>query len=387
MCSIPFDYSDLVRITQAQSSAIRSALSKRPDLRKALRNFASDKGFDLDAYSADYVRTARLPIEHDITDSLSEGEMTHISRPEGLKNLHNQGMTGKGVTVAVVDSGIAPHPDLKDRIVTFRDFTSGRRTVKKNPLDTTGHGTHVAGIIAGHGSEITGIAPEADLIGLRINSEKEAIKAIDWAIANKEKYSIDILNLSLGVDAPKNPAEDEFRKAAERAVRAGLIVVAAAGNECHGGSCRSTISSPGISPDVITVGALDDRGTGKQSDDVVYATSSRGKENGGKPDLIAEGVNVLAPLAPKSSFAHGLAKSANYVALAGSSQAAPMVSGTIALMLEANPDLSQRDVKQILKRTADTIPGFDKAAQGAGRLDVKGAVMAAKRRASTPRKV
>ena len=181
--------------------------------------------------------------------------------------------------------------------------------------------------------------------------------------------------------------EDEFRKAAERAVRAGLIVVAAAGNECHGGSCRSTISSPGISPDVITVGALDDRGTGKQSDDVVYATSSRGKENGGKPDLIAEGVNVLAPLAPKSSFAHGLAKSANYVALAGSSQAAPMVSGTIALMLEANPDLSQRDVKQILKRTADTIPGFDKAAQGAGRLDVKGAVMAAKRRASTPRKV
>ena len=305
--------------------------------------------------------------------------MSYVSRPKGLDNLHAKGIDGKGVTVAVIDSGIAQHEDFGDRIKAFRDFDAGRATPKK-PIDPTGHGTHIAGIIAGSSDIADGIAPGVELVGCRIDSEEEAIRAIDWVIANKEKYSIDVLNLSLGVDAPDNPAEDEFRMAAERAIEAGLVVVAAAGNECTAQQCYSTISSPGISPDVITVGALDDKGTSRAKDDRVYSASSRGKKNGSKPDLVAEGVNILAPLAPNSTFAEGLAATADYVALAGSSQATPMVAGTVALMLQVNPNLSHHEIKNIIKRTADKLDGVPAAAQGSGRLDIKGAVAAAKRR-------
>lgn len=318
-------------------------------------------------------------MQPDIVDALSESDMKHVSRPKGLKDLHEAGITGKGVTVAVIDSGIAPHADVKENVVAFRDFT-GSRTVKKKPVDTTGHGTHVAGIIAGKNKDVPGIAPDAELVGCRVNSPDSAIKAIDWVIENKEKYSIDVINLSLGVDAPINPEEDYLRKAAERAVDAGLIVVTAAGNECDSDACSASISSPGNSPRVITVGALDDMGTALRSDDIVYASSSRGQKNGEKPDLIAEGVNVLGPLARKSSYAQRLKEQSNYVALIGSSQAAPMVTGAIALMLSVNPSLEGDTVKDILNRTADKIKGAARSAQGHGRLDIEGAVESAKRR-------
>lgn len=373
-------YRERVKVTQSKISALQKVIKKSPKAREILKNWARNNGLVIPDLEQQPVGGRVLHPEDGFSDALTETEMSHVSRPDGLADLHRKGITGKGVTVAVVDSGIAPHPDFEGRIKAFRDFT-GRRTVKKNNIDPTGHGTHVSGIIAGDGSSVRGIAPEADLVGCRINSAQDAIKAIDWVIANKEKYSIDVLNLSLGVDAPSNPAEDEFRKAAERAVDAGILVVAAAGNECHGNHCSSTISSPGNSPKVITVGALDDKGTPARGDDSVYATSSRGSDKGGKPDLVAEGVNVLAPLAKGSDFADKLSRSAAYVALAGSSQAAPMVAGALALMLQVNPELSQDEAKDVLRRTADKLKGVSKAAQGAGRLDLEGAVAAAERRA------
>jgi len=372
-----------VRINQAKIRALKTALKSSGKARQALEKWATGAGVEISTLLGDeYISGTRAKdttLHPEMVDGVTEEHLQHISRPVGLEKLHSKGITGKGVTVAVVDSGIAPHPDFQDRIVAFRDFT-GSRTVRRNPLDLTGHGTHVAGLIAGSGQEIRGVAPEAQLVGLRIASEEDAIDAIDWAIKNKEKYSIDVLNLSLGVDAPQNPAEDKFRKAAERAVEAGIIVVTASGNECHSNSCNSTISSPGISPEVITVGALDDRGTVTANDDRVYAASSRGEKNGGKPDLIAEGVNVLAPLAEGSKFAEGLSKSARYLALAGSSQAAPVVSGTVALMLQVNPNLSPKEAKSALKRTADKLEGVPKFAQGSGRVDLDGAVASAERR-------
>ena len=369
-----------MKINSVQIKAIQSALEKNPKAKAALKSWAQAKALsraELSTSSSSKAQTNSLG--SDILDAFTESEMAHVSRPEGLQSLHAKGITGKGVTVAVVDSGLAHHPDFEDRVVAFRDFT-GKRAVKRKPLDVRGHGTHVAGIIAGASSQVPGMAPDSRLVGCRIGSEKDAIKAIDWVIENKEKYSIDILNLSLGVEAPENAAEDEFRKAAERAVKAGLIVVAAAGNECSTSNCVSTISSPGNSPEVITVGALDDMGTAASKDDRVYRASSRGRENGGKPDLVAEGVNVLAPLAPASNYAKKLAETANYVALVGSSQAAPMVSGAIALMLQVNPDLSHGEVKSILKATADNVEAATPSAQGSGRLDLLGAVAAAKRR-------
>lgn len=312
--------------------------------------------------------------------ALSQVSVDHVSRPNGLDALHGNGVTGKGVTVAVIDSGISSHKDFGNRIKAFRDFTSGR-TVPKKEVDKTGHGTHVAGIIAGSGESVKGIAPEAELVGCRISTPEQAVKAIDWVIANKEKYSIDILNLSLGVSAPRNPADDLFRQAAERAVDAGILVVAAAGNECQSEVCESTITSPGNSPKVITVGALDDQANFNPADDRIYASSSNGTVTGGKPDLVAEGVKVLAPLAKGSDFAKTLSGTALYVALSGSSQAAPMVAGALALMRQVNPNLNQDKAKELLKRTASKLDDVRPEAQGAGRLNLSRAVAAARRAA------
>ncbi len=309
---------------------------------------------------------------------LSQDQVEHVSRPHGLESLHNKGLTGKGVTVAVIDSGISPHQDFGDRIKAFRDFTSGR-TVPRKEIDRTGHGTHVAGIIAGSGESVKGIAPEAELVGCRISTPEQAVKAIDWVIAYKEMYEIDILNLSLGVKAPLNPADDHFRLAAERTVDAGILVVAAAGNECQGEVCDSTITSPGNSPKVITVGALDDRANREPGDDGIYASSSNGSVTGGKPDLVAEGVKVLAPLAKGSDFAKRLSGSGLYAALSGSSQAAPMVAGALALMRQVDPNLSQDKAKELLTKTARKLEDARPEAQGAGRLDLSRAVAAARR--------
>jgi serine protease AprX len=304
---------------------------------------------------------------------MSADDISYVSRPASLDELHGRGVDGEGVTVAVIDSGVAPHPDFGTRIKAFKDFDSRKR----KPHDPKGHGTHVAGIILGDGEKVDGIAPKADLVACRIASEQEAIQAVDWVIANKDKYSIDVLNLSLGVDAKSDPEQDEFRKAAERAVDAGLVVVVSAGNECKGGVCPSTISSPGISPKVITVGAIDDRGTADPKDDKIWEKSSQGAFMEGKPDLVAEGTSVLSVLAAKSVYAERVGPEAHYLAISGSSQAAPMVAGAAALLLQVNPALTHDQIKHILSDTATPLPGARKAAQGAGRLNLEGAVQAA----------
>lgn len=301
---------------------------------------------------------------------LEQDSVDHISRPDGLDKLHEQGFDGSGVTVAVIDSGVARHQDFGDRIKAFKDFGSRRRA----PFDPRGHGTHVAGIILGDGEKVDGIAPRADLVSCRVASPEEAVKALDWVIANREKYSIDVVNLSLGAPANPDPEKDELRKAAERAVAAGLVVVASAGNECDGPSCVASVTSPGIAPNVITVGALDDHGTRKRSDDDIWRLSSQGGHGSGKPDLVAEGVNVVSVLAPGSDYAEKVGDNAAYVAASGSSQATSVVTGAAALLKQANPALSNSDIKRILMETADPLRGVAKTSQGAGRLDLKEAI-------------
>ena len=308
----------------------------------------------------------------------SKDNLDHVSRPEGLDQLHAEGIDGRGVTVAVIDSGVARHEDFGDRIKAFKDFGSKRRA----PFDPRGHGTHVAGIILGDGEKIDGIAPKADLVSCRVASPNEAVEALDWVIANREKYSIDVVNLSLGAPANPDPEKDELRKAAERAVAAGLIVVASAGNECTGDSCQATITSPGNSPDVITVGALDDHGTSKRADDNIWKMSSQGAKGSGKPDLVAEGVNVVSVLAPKSDYAERAGHDAHYVSASGSSQATSMVTGAVTLLMQANPSLSNAEVKEILLKTADPVKGASKASQGAGRLDLREAIEVAQAKRS-----
>ncbi len=360
-----FLYSVSVNIAPAQSSLFRERAAYARNASNDLQSSSSptSQGATIDSHTADIVRF----------DGLTRQPFEWLSRPEGVNLAHDQGITGEGVTVAVIDSGVDPDADLGERIKRFRDFTSNRR----KPYDPKGHGTHVAGIIAGQNTEVPGIAPGVDLVACRIANEKQAIQAIDWVIANREKYSIDVLNLSLGTELKTPPEDDEFVKAAERAVDAGLVVVAAAGNECRDRVCASTVSSPGVSPKIITVGSLDDRGTPSRKDDVVWENSSRGAEGSGKPDLVAEGTKVLAPLAKDSRYATGLQETARYVALTGSSQAAPMVVGAAALMLQVNPALTHNDIKEILIETAERLPSSPYTAQGAGRLNLSAALAGA----------
>jgi serine protease AprX len=297
----------------------------------------------------------------------------------GIQKLWDQGYTGKGVGIAIIDSGIYPHPDLKDKIKGWVDIAEG----KEAPYDSFGHGTHVAGDAAGTGvasaGEFKGIAPDADLIGIRITTVAEAIKGIQWAIENKDKYNIKVLNMSLGDFATKSYRQDPWAQAAEKAVKAGLAVVVAAGNE---GPDAGTISTPGIDPNLITVGAVDDRKTLTQEDDSMAPFSSRGPtstDNLTKPDILAPGVSIWGPLSPKSTMdvpelPH---KEDKYFAISGTSMATPMIAGLTALLLQANPNLTHAQIKDILQNTARKLPKEDVNSQGYGMVNPEAAMKVA----------
>jgi len=248
-----------------------------------------------------------------------------------------EGVTGAGIGVAVVDTGVADLPELRDRIVVSVDFTAtskrggqavGRSAedcggssggVRGRAGDDNGHGTHVAGIIAAGGAKAgdltSGVAPGAHIISLKVldaNGEgfaSDVIEAIDWAIANRDRYQIRVINLSLGGPVLQACALDPVCHAVERAYLAGIVVVASAGNrgkDADGVEVFGGVTVPGNSPFAITAGALNTKGTAQRSDDVVTTYSSRGPtayEGLIKPDLVAPGNKILGLLAPGSTLA------------------------------------------------------------------------------------
>lgn len=282
---------------------------------------------------------------------------------------HDKGYNGDGITIAVIDTGVSPHQDLTrpaNRIVGFRDFVNK----KSSPYDDNGHGTHVAGIIAGNGfssrGKYKGIAPGANILALKALDENgsgntsDIIEAVSYAVETKDKYNTKILNLSIGTPANNSYKNDPLCKATEEAIRKGLIIVAAAGNS---GPDERTILSPGISPDVITVGAVDDKRTIDHKDDTIAPFSSRGptKEGFIKPDIVAPGVNI-------SSLSN--TKLDGYKPLSGTSMATPLISGSAALLLNKDSSLSSRDVKKKLMDSC--IDLHDKREnQGAGLVNLQ----------------
>ena len=344
-------------------------------------------------------------------DRPTRGELNRVAVSTGARSVQNQlGIKGAGVGVAVIDSGITSwHDDLTyngsssavrtkagQRVVAFADFVNGRTST----YDDNGHGSHVAGTIAGNGYDTSGaragIAPEAHLIGLKVLDGNgrgvisDVIAALEWAIANKNAYNIRVANLSVGAAVTESYWTDPLTLAAKRAVDAGIVVVAAAGNlgkNKLGQSQYGGITAPGNAPWVITVGAYSHEGTLRRNDDVMAAYSSRGPaavDFEAKPDLVAPGTGVVSLSDPTSLFYS--TKYANllkgtratsykpYLSLSGTSMAAPVVSGTIALMMQANPSLTPNMAKAILQYTAQRKRGYNALTQGAGFLNTEGAV-------------
>jgi subtilisin family serine protease len=326
-------------------------------------------------------------------------------------------LTGKGIGIAVIDSGItAWHDDLylvdtrsprsAPRVVHFKDFTKVTNPsiwLTEQPSDDYGHGTHVAGIIAGNGFDSdgarSGIAPGASLIGLKVLDAygqgyiSDVIAAIDYAIAVRKTYNIRVINLSVATGVFESFETDPLTRAARRAVDAGIVVIASAGNlgvNAAGEVQYGGITSPGNAPWVLTVGAASHQGTAARSDDTLARFSSRGPtwiDFAAKPDLVAPGVGIESLADPHSTLSavysdyllDGLRDTPYqpYLSLTGTSMAAPVVAGTVALMLEANPRLTPNAVKAILQYTAEVRDGESFLVQGAGLLNALGAVRVA----------
>ncbi len=301
------------------------------------------------------------------------------------------------------------------------DYLDSLTALGNSRPDPYGHGTHVASIAAGRGAhrspDSTGIAPGATLFDLRVlDSEgngqmSDTLAAIDWVIYHAREYNIRVMNLSLAADSTETWQTDPLARAARSAVAAGITVVAAAGNFGLDGDGRErygTISSPGHDPSVITVGSANTRGTATRGDDSVSLFSSRGPtrasftdalgrrqfDNLIKPDLVAPGNRIVGALATDKS---GSTDATNFLAatyadlalpfggvlqpkrqalmnLSGTSVAAPVVSGAVALLLQANPGLTPPLIKAILQYTAQPVAGAGVLQQGAGLLNLDGAV-------------
>jgi serine protease AprX len=301
-----------------------------------------------------------------------------------LPKTNNQ-YNGAGVTVALVDTGVVPVPDLAGRIVHVVDLTA-----EHDGLDRYGHGTHMAGIIAGTGASsggiYSGVAPGAGLVSIKVagldgSTDVSVVMAgLQWAVTHRAQYNIKVLNLSFGTDGVQSYSVDPLDYAVEQAWRSGIFVVVSAGNRGPG---SGTINKPGDDPYVMTVGAADLNNTTDSSDDVVAPFSSQGPTQDGfsKPDLVAPGVTIVSERDPGSyiDINHPAAVvGSSYFKGTGTSQAAAVVSGVAALMYQANPGLTPDVAKAELTRTTITWPWSGQAGAGAGLVDSWAAVQAAK---------
>lgn len=345
----------------------------------------------------------------------------HVTNTTGAQQSRSQknalglsyALDGSNVNIAVLDSGIdVSHKSFAGqlgKVVFSKDFTGENRTD-----DPYGHGTHVAAVAAGSGSATNGtyegVASGANLVNLRVlNSQGSGsvsgiLKALDWIMANRLLYNVRVVNMSLGAPALSSYKNDPICQAVRKLADAGIVVVAAAGNSgktSAGQKIYGGIHSPGNEPSAITVGASNTYGSDSRDEDTIATYSSRGPtrsfrtDNNGvkhydnliKPDLVAPGNKIVSAEATNNYLvtSHPELETNNYstsnmklMSLSGTSVSAPMVSGAAAMLLEVNPSLTPNMVKMILMYTAQPLPGFNTFEQGAGQLNVAGAVAVAK---------
>jgi serine protease AprX len=303
----------------------------------------------------------------------------------GASTLAAAGDNGQGVTVAVLDTGIDNLPDFAGRLIGGVDLTGNG-----NPFnDQYGHGTFVAGLIAGDGASsggtYSGEAPGADLVAIKVAGPTGStdlatvIEGVQWAVANEATYGIRVLNMSLGFQPVSSTVDNPLDMAVEAAWNAGITVVTSAGND---GPFNGTILSPGDDPLVITVGALDDMAQNSVANDEMTNFSSVGPTSPDgwvKPDLVTSGRSVVSLAAPGSTIynQHPTARigTGNFVG-SGTSFSAAITSGAAALVLEENPGLFPNQVKARLLGTTNPGPIGNPFVDGHGALNVDAAATA-----------
>ena len=314
-------------------------------------------------------------------------EATAVYRKaSGASKLAAEGITGTGVAVAVIDTGISAVPDLAGRIVGGIDFTPEGDPFK----DSFGHGTFVAGMIAGNGvssgGKYVGVAPQANLVSVKIADREGAsdvthvLAALQWVVSFKDTYNIKVVNLSLGTDSTQSYHMSPLNYAVERAWDSGLTVVVSASNNGLNGT--GTITKPGDDPLVVTVGASDDKGTAGTGDDVMAGFSGMGPTAADgleKPDLVASGRSVVSLRAPGSKVDDAFPTSrvdSAYFKGSGTSFSTAVVAGSAALLAQHEPGLTPDQVKHRLLSTARPGPAGDPNVDGHGQLDAYAAAHA-----------
>ncbi|CRZ34733.1 serine protease AprX [Herbinix hemicellulosilytica] len=320
-------------------------------------------------------------------DAHITAQMNRVNDIIETKWAHERGIYGEGIGVAIVDTGICLHRDFTEggnRVIAFKDFVNART----EPYDDNGHGTHVAGIIGGNGysskGKYMGVAPKCNLIAVKVLDHKgdgnisDVLAGLQWIIDNRKKYNIRVVNVSVGTTAKESLDENSLLVQGVNAVwDSGIVVVVAAGNN---GPEPMTISTPGISRKVITVGSSDDNMSVE-----VFGSKTKNYSGRGptpycikKPDIVAPGSNIIScntnRLATKGRMGTPKFISESfpmmYTIKSGTSMATPVVSGAIALLLSAYPWLTNREVKLRLRNSAVDL-GEKWEKQGWGLLNVR----------------
>lgn len=333
-----------------------------------------------------------------------QGSMYWVTKHYGAQQAWTQDdpfgrkVTGKGVTVAVIDTGVAPVAGLDGagKVVNGPDLSFDSQLEESRYVDGYGHGTHMAAIIAGRDATVqdgnehdatkfVGVAPDARILSVKVGAAdggtdvSQVIAAVDWIVQHRHDHGMDVrvINLSYGTGSLQPYDLDPLAHAVENAWRHGIVVVVAAGND---GLASTSLTMPAVDPYVIAVGAVDHQGTPTPDDDVVAAFTNGGNDER-RPDLLAPGKSVVSLRVPGSQadrdHPEGLVTGdaeKRFFRGSGTSQAAAVVSGAVALLLQDRPDLTPDGVKALLLSTATPLKDNPHPAMGAGVLDIKRAV-------------
>jgi hypothetical protein len=319
------------------------------------------------------------------------GSWFRVVKNTKLHEMWQRGWTGRGIDVALIDSGVAPVEGLEVNVINGPDLSFESQADDLTNIDTYGHGTHLAGLIAGRDAAIpptkedeeldkhfVGAAPGARIVSLKVASSdgatdvSQVIAAIDWVVQhrNADGLNIRVLNLSFGTDGTQDYRLDPLAYAVEVAWAKGIVVVAAAGNSGFG---SPQLNNPAYDPYVIAVGADDTRGTDDPKDDVIPSWQTRGNAVR-HPDVVAPGKSIVSLRDPGSFVdeANPAARvgESRFFRGSGSSQAAAIVSGAVATLLSQRPQLTPDEIKTLLVRSAVRLPNADPVAQGAGLINM-----------------